>query len=62
MIFKNIYNIYKWYDLRQQQQLTKFDLKYYILYEDGNVIELFINGNQRVDQTILFVPKGTMYQ
>lgn len=54
--------IYKWYDLRQQQQLTKFDLKYYILYEDGNVIELFINGNQRVDQTILFVPKGTMYQ
>jgi len=54
--------IYKWYDLRQQQQLTKFDLKYYILYEDGNVIELFINGNQRVDQTILFTPKGTMYQ
>lgn len=54
--------IYKWYDLRQQQQLTKFDLKYYILYEDGNVIELWINGNQRIDQTILFVPKGSMYQ
>jgi len=55
-------SIYKWYDLRQSQPLNKFDLKYYVLYEDGNIVELWINGNQRIDQTLLFTPKGTMYQ
>ena len=54
--------IYKWYDLKQQKNLRKFDLSYYILFESGNIIELYINGNNRIDTTLLFTNKNCLYQ
>jgi hypothetical protein len=42
--------------------LRSFDVSYYILFEDGNLIPLKINGNQRIDMTLLFIPKDTVYQ
>jgi hypothetical protein len=55
-------NIYRWVDLSQTAPLRNFDVSYYILFEDGKLIPLKINGNQRVDMTLLFTPKDTCYQ
>jgi hypothetical protein len=54
--------IYKWYDLIQQQPLKQFDLLFNVLYDDGQIIPLYINGNSRIDITLLFTPKGSFYQ
>lgn len=54
--------IYKWIDLTQTTSLRNFDIAFYILFEDGNIIPLKINANQRIDMTMLFVPKDTCYQ
>lgn len=54
--------IYKWVDLTQQHPLRSFDVAFYILFETGEIIPLKINANQRIDMTLLFTLKGTVYQ
>jgi hypothetical protein len=54
--------IYRWFDLTMTQPLKNFDVQYSILYEDGRIIRLKINGNQRLDMTLLFTPRDCNYQ
>ena len=55
-------NIYRWFDLKQTQPMKNFDVQFSILYEDGRIIRLKINGNQRLDMTLLFTAKDCNYQ
>jgi hypothetical protein len=53
---------YKWHELQQTHSLRSIDIDMQIVYETGEIVPLYVNGNSRLDMTLLFVPKGCMYQ
>lgn len=53
---------YKWHELQQTHALRSIDIDMQIVYETGEIVPLFLNANSRLDMTLLFVPKGCMYQ
>jgi hypothetical protein len=52
----------RWTDLISHTALTSVDLQFYLVYNDGQIVPLYIQADQRIDATLLFVPKGTFYQ
>lgn len=52
----------RWIDLASHTPMTSIDIQLLLIYNDGQIINLFIQSDQRIDCTLLFVPKGTFYQ
>lgn len=52
----------RWTDLVSHTDLTSIDLQFYLVYNDGQIVPLYIQADQRIDASLLFVPKGSFYQ
>lgn len=52
----------RWTDLVSHTPLTSIDLQFYLVYNDGQIVPLYVQADQRIDVTLLFVPKGSFYQ
>lgn len=54
--------INKWHELTQTHPMRSIDMELQIIYDDGSVVPFFIPGGSRCDITLLFIPKGCIYQ
>ena len=52
----------RWTDLISHTPMTSVDLQFYLVYNDGQIVQLYIQADQRIDASLLFVPKGSFYQ
>jgi hypothetical protein len=55
-------NTPQWVDLNAHTPMTQIDLQVYLVYNDGQIIPLYIQGSSRIDITLLFCPKGQLYR
>jgi len=52
----------RWRELYSHTPMTTVDLQFYLVYNDGNILPLYIQSDQRIDCQLLFVPTGTFYE
>ena len=52
----------QWTDLKSSDPLTRIDVQIFLVYLDGTILQMYLDGSERLDLSLLFVPKGTIYQ
>ena len=52
----------RWHELSSHTPLTAIDLQFYLVFNDGQIVPLYLQGDQRIDCQLLFCPRGTFYQ
>jgi hypothetical protein len=52
----------RWRELYSHTPMTTVDLQFYLVYNDGQIVPLYIQSDQRIDAQLLFVPTGTFYE
>ena len=52
----------RWRELYSHTALTSIDLQFYLVYNDGQIVPLYIQADQRIDAQLLFVLKGQFYE
>jgi len=48
-------------ELHSHTPMTTIDLQFYLVYNDGQIVPLYIQADQRIDCQLLFVPRGCFY-
>jgi hypothetical protein len=52
----------RWRELYSHTPMTTIDLQFYLVFNDGQILPLYIQSDQRIDAQLLFVPTGTFYE
>jgi len=52
----------QWTDLKSSDPLTRIDVQIFLVYLDGTILQMFLDGSERLDISLLFVPKGCVYE
>lgn len=52
----------QWVDLKSSDPLTRIDVQIFLVYLDGTILQMYLDGSERLDLSLLFVPKGSVYQ
>lgn len=52
----------RWRELNSHTPMTAIDLQFYLIFNDGQIVPLYIQADQRIDAQLLFVPVGCFYQ
>lgn len=52
----------QWIDLKSSDPLSRIDIQVFLVYLDGTILRMWIDADERVDLSLLFVPKGCVYE
>ena len=52
----------QWQDLKSSDPLSRIDIQVFLVYLDGTILRMSIDAGERVDLSLLFVPKGCVYE